>query len=103
MRLCDLKEKEVINVCNCKCLGFVVDLDIDPCNGCILALIIPGCGRFWGLFGRESELVIPWNQVVKIGVPVIPVMIRKYLYATVRSLPVWTTLPIREHTLSASV
>ena len=27
----------------------------------------------------------------------------EYLYATVRSLPVWTTLPIREHTLSASV
>ena len=75
MRLCDLKEKEVINICNCKCLGFVVDLDIDACNGCILALIIPGCGRCWGLFGRESEIVIPWNQVVKIGPDIILVEI----------------------------
>lgn len=75
MRLCELKEKEVINICNCKCLGFVVDLDIDPCNGCILALILPGCGKMWGLFGRESEIIIPWNQVVKIGPDIILVEI----------------------------
>ena len=29
MRFCDLTEKEVINVCDCKCLGNVHDLDID--------------------------------------------------------------------------
>ena len=31
MRFCDLTEKEVINVCDCKCLGNVHDLDIDEC------------------------------------------------------------------------
>lgn len=75
MRLCELKEKEVINVCNCKCLGFVVDIDIDVCNGVVLALIIPGCGKMWSMFGRGSELVIPWNQVVRVGPDIILVEI----------------------------
>ena len=29
MRLCELEEKEVINACDCKRLGFVADLIID--------------------------------------------------------------------------
>ena len=28
MRFCELKEKEVVNICNGKCLGGVVDLQI---------------------------------------------------------------------------
>ncbi len=75
MRLCELREKEVINVCNCKCLGFVVDIDIDVCTGMVLALIIPSCGKVWGLFGRGSELVIPWRQVVRVGPDIILVEI----------------------------
>ena len=75
MRLCELKEKEVINVCNCKCLGFVVDIDIDVCTGGVLALIIPGCGKMWSMFGRGSELLIPWSQVVRVGPDIILVEI----------------------------
>ncbi|MCI8859491.1 YlmC/YmxH family sporulation protein [Lachnospiraceae bacterium 66-29] len=75
MRLCELKEKEVINVCNCKCLGFVVDIDIDVCTGVVLALIIPGCGKMWSMFGRGSELLIPWSQVVRVGPDIILVEI----------------------------
>ncbi len=75
MRLCELREKEVINICNCECLGFVVDVDIDECTGMVLALIIPGCGKCFGLFGRGSDLVIPWKQVVKIGPDIILVEI----------------------------
>ncbi len=75
MRFCELREKEVINVCNCKCLGFVVDIDIDVCEGTVLALIIPGCGKMWSMFGRGSELVIPWSQVVKVGPDIILVEI----------------------------
>lgn len=71
MRLCELREKEVINICNCECLGFVVDVDIDICNGMVLALIIPGCGRCWGFFGKGNETIIPWRNVVKIGPDII--------------------------------
>ena len=75
MRLCELKEKEVINVRNCKCLGFVVDIDIDVCTGVVLALIIPGCGKMWSMFGTGSELLIPWSQVVRVGPDIILVEI----------------------------
>lgn len=42
MRVCELREKEVINVCNCKRLGNPVDLVFDACSGCIEAIVIPG-------------------------------------------------------------
>ena len=50
MRLCELREKNVINVCDCHCLGHVMDLELDECTGCIKALIVPGPARFWGFF-----------------------------------------------------
>ena len=33
MRICELREKEVINTCDCKVLGCVVDIDFDLCSG----------------------------------------------------------------------
>ncbi len=41
MRFCELREKEVVNICNGKCLGGVVDLQINACSGAIEALIVP--------------------------------------------------------------
>ena len=35
MRFSELKEKQVININNCKCLGCTADLEFDPCSGCI--------------------------------------------------------------------
>lgn len=57
MRLCELREKNVINVCDCHCLGHVMDLELDECTGCIKALIVPGPARFWGFFGRDCEFL----------------------------------------------
>ena len=48
MRMSELKKREVINVCDCRRLGFVGDLDIDPCSGKILAIIVPGPGCVCG-------------------------------------------------------
>lgn len=67
MRFCDLCEKEVINVCDCRVLGSVADMEFDECKGCICALIVPECRSFWGIFSPPKELVIPWNKVIKIG------------------------------------
>ncbi|WP_434311717.1 YlmC/YmxH family sporulation protein [Hominifimenecus sp. rT4P-3] len=76
MRICDLQEKEVINVCDCRRLGFVADLDFDICNGQILALIVPGPAQFCGFLGRDSEFVIPFCQVRQIGEDIILVDIK---------------------------
>ena len=71
MRFCDLTEKEVINVCDCKCFGNVQDLDIDEKDGSIRALIVPGPGKWLGCFCREYEIFIPWCKIIKIGPDII--------------------------------
>ena len=71
MRFSDLCEKEVVNVKDCRCLGSVRDLDIDKECGKILALIVPGPGKYLGCFCRDSEFFIPWAKVIRIGPDII--------------------------------
>ena len=33
MRICELRQKEVINIRDCQRIGFVVDVEFDPCTG----------------------------------------------------------------------
>ena len=35
------------------------------------ALVVPGPARFFGLFGRDKDFVIPWENIIWIGVDVI--------------------------------
>lgn len=77
MRLCELREKEVINACDCKRLGCVVDLDFDPCSGEILAIIVPGPGKICGFLGTDREFVIPFRCIKKIGPDIILVEIQE--------------------------
>lgn len=67
MRFWELKEKEVINCKDGKRLGYVADLEIDIMSGQICKLYVPGPGKFCGCFGKASEYVICWNQIVRIG------------------------------------
>lgn len=75
MRLCELRTKEVINSCDCKRLGCVVDVEIDSCNGRVVAIIIPGPGRICGFLGSDSEYIIPFECIKKIGPDIILVEI----------------------------
>lgn len=77
MRLCELREKEVINVCDCKRLGCVVDVGIDIKEGRVEAIIIPGPGKICGFLGTDCEYVIPWHCIKKIGPDIILVEIRE--------------------------
>ena len=57
MRMSELKRREVINICDCRRLGFVGDMEFDPCTGQIKAIIVPGPGCICGFLGREKEYV----------------------------------------------
>ena len=67
MRICDLKNKEVINSCDCKILGFVTDVDIDVYTGKLNAIIVPGPCKVFGFLGRENEYIIPYDCICKIS------------------------------------
>lgn len=63
---CDLRQKEVINLCDGTRLGCPCDFEFDRCDGRILALVIPrGSGFF--CFGKGHDLIIPWNKIECIG------------------------------------
>lgn len=67
MRLCELREKEVINLCDGKRLGYIMDVEFDVCSGKIEKVIIPGPGKICGVFGTDREYVIPFGCIKKIG------------------------------------
>lgn len=75
-RIYDLKQKEVINVKDCKRLGFVGDVDFDIETGCILAIIVPGPGCICGFLGREKEYIIPFCDICQIGNDIILVDVK---------------------------
>ena len=60
MRMCELRAREVINICSGKCLGRIADVEFDPCSGQMEAIIIPGPGRIFGFLGTDCEYVIPY-------------------------------------------
>ena len=41
MRICDLRQKEVINIKDCKRLGYVYDIEFDRKTGCRVCQIGP--------------------------------------------------------------
>ncbi|HIT66185.1 MAG TPA: YlmC/YmxH family sporulation protein [Candidatus Merdisoma merdipullorum] len=71
MTFCELREKDVINIRDCKRLGHVADLILDPKNGCILALITSASDKLWGILGKDNECEIPWCKIKQIGPDII--------------------------------
>lgn len=76
MRLSELRCKEIINVCTGQRLGYVCDADIEMPAGTLRALIVPGPCRFFGLFGREPDFLIPISCISRIGPDIILVDIQ---------------------------
>ena len=69
--IADLRCKEVINICTGVRLGYVGDVELDTASGKIVALVVPGPCRFFGLFGREDDYVISWDKISRIGEDII--------------------------------
>ena len=63
----DLRCKEVINICDGCRLGFVGDVDVKVPEGQVVAIVVFGPCRFFGLFGRGEEFYIPWDCIQRIG------------------------------------
>ncbi len=72
---CELRRKEVINICDGARLGTVCDLELDTAQGTVLSVVVPGPMRFFGLIRSAEELVIPFCRLKKIGEDVILVEI----------------------------
>ena len=76
--LCDLRNKEVINVSDGTRLGFVSDIEIDVSDARLLSIIVTGDG---GLFTKPSSIKIPWACISHIGEDLIIVSMKNTLKA----------------------
>ncbi len=66
-RLSDFRMKEVINITDGCRLGYLSDLELELPEGSACAIIVPGPCKWFGLFGRDGEYVIPWHCIKRIG------------------------------------
>lgn len=77
MTLSELRTKEVIDVHDGKRLGKVMDLEFCTADSRITALVVPADTSFMqSLRGEKCGLVIPWEDVRRIGDDVILVAVR---------------------------
>ena len=71
MTFSELREKDVINLCDGRRLGRPSDLGMNE-NACAVCLVVSPCGGIKGLCrGRGEEVEIPWNRIRRIGDDVI--------------------------------
>lgn len=66
-KLEDLKNKNIVNVRNGTDLGFVDDVVIDTLEAKVISLVVYGKKKFFGIFGREEDILIPWKDIKIIG------------------------------------
>ena len=76
VKFTEMRCKEVICISDGERLGFVSDVVVEVPEGCVVAIVVPGPCRFWGLFGRKDDYVIPWNCIRRIGPDIILVDVK---------------------------
>jgi YlmC/YmxH family sporulation protein len=76
MTFSELKSKDVINICDCKRLGRISDLEFDHCKGCIVSVMIPGGGKLASFLRCEPDITIPYKDIRQIGPDIILVDIK---------------------------
>ncbi len=68
MSLTELKTKDVVNVCDGKRVGKVMDIEFNVNTGQIEAIVVPGAFDFMALLrGEKRGIVIPWSQICCFG------------------------------------
>lgn len=75
--MADLKDKDVINICNGENLGYADDIRLDTRTAAVTGLIMYGKPRYFGIFGAREKSVITYDQIRLIGKDVILVSMEK--------------------------
>ena len=65
-RALTFKQKEVINIVDGRRLGYVQDVEANFETGEITAIIVPGTNKMFS-FGQKTDIVIPWQNIKRIG------------------------------------
>ena len=63
----EMRRKEIVNLKDGAKLGYADDAVIDMESARVLRLVVRGRPRCFGLLGRQSDLVIPWEEIRVVG------------------------------------
>ncbi len=63
----EICKKEVINLLDGTCFGFADDIVIDTETKQVISIVMKGEGSFFGIFGREEAVFLPWERIKTIG------------------------------------
>ena len=66
-RIDELKNKQVVCVKDGFILGYISDVELDTETGELTAIIIFGRPKFFGLIGKQEDIIIPWKDIKVIG------------------------------------
>ena len=82
MSLSELRTKDVVNVCNGKRMGKVMDIEFNVETGHIEAIVIPGEFDLLAMVkGEKRGVIIPWNQICCFGNDIILVQVNEEMLA----------------------
>lgn len=67
VRIEELRDRQVICLKNGALLGTVGDIELDITTGKLSSIVIFGKPKGFGLFGREDDIIISWEDIEIIG------------------------------------
>ena len=70
LSITELKQKEVVNVCDGRRLGFVCNAEFELPSGQIVSISVPADMKCFN-FGKIEEIKIPWCNIERIGEDII--------------------------------
>ena len=71
LSFCELRAKEVVNICDGKKMGNIIDLVFDCSCARITGLVVPAEKSFLNFFKSNNDIFIPYNCIRKIGTDII--------------------------------
>lgn len=71
LSFCELRAKEVVNICDGKKMGNIIDLIFDANCARITGLVVPGEKTLLNFFKSSNDIFIPYNRIRKIGTDII--------------------------------
>ncbi|MCD8327045.1 MAG: YlmC/YmxH family sporulation protein [Lachnospiraceae bacterium] len=66
-----MRNKEVIDIKDCRKLGKIQDLEFDPRTGCIQKFYVPCGSKFGFFFAPEPDYVLDFREICQIGPDII--------------------------------
>ncbi len=67
----ELRRKEVIDINSGERLGYIDDVRIDLGSSEVVALLIYGRVRLFGIFGKDEDIVVPCGDIRVVGSEVV--------------------------------